>query len=81
MERDAIRVLHVITGLDTGGAEMMLLKLLSAGRSDGIEPAVVSLTGLGGMIGERLVALGVGVAATAVEAGRTRAREPRQRNA
>ena len=42
---------------------MMLLKLLSAGRSDGIEPAVVSLTGLGGMIGERLVALGVGVEA------------------
>ena len=60
---DAIRVLHVITGLDTGGAEMMLVKLLSAGRCDSIEPAVLSLTGVGGIIGERLVALRVGVEA------------------
>jgi glycosyltransferase involved in cell wall biosynthesis len=61
MEKHALRVLHVITGLDTGGAEMMLLKLLSAARGDGIEPAVISLTGLGGMIGEHLAALGVEV--------------------
>jgi glycosyltransferase involved in cell wall biosynthesis len=63
MEKHALRVLHVITGLDTGGAEMMLLKLLSGAQWDGIEPAVISLTGLGGMIGERLVTLGVEVEA------------------
>jgi glycosyltransferase involved in cell wall biosynthesis len=63
MEKHALRVLHVITGLDTGGAEMMLLKLLSGARCDGIEPAVISLTGLGGMIGEHLAALGVEVEA------------------
>ena len=40
---------------------MMLLKLLSAARGDGIEPAVISLTGLGGLIGEHLSALGVEV--------------------
>jgi glycosyltransferase involved in cell wall biosynthesis len=42
---------------------MMLLKLLSAGRCGGIEPAVISLTGASGTIGERLAALGVGVEA------------------
>lgn len=38
-----LRVLHVITGLGTGGAEMMLLKLVSEQPPGGIEHAVVSL--------------------------------------
>lgn len=38
-----LRVLHVITGLGTGGAEMMLLKLVSEQPAGGIEHAVVSL--------------------------------------
>src|SRR5215471_6042896 len=63
MDSGAIRVLHVITGLGTGGAEMMLVKLLSARQQGGIEAAVVSLTGRDGIVGERLHALGVAVEA------------------
>ncbi len=54
-----MRIMHVITGLDTGGAEMMLLKLLS-GRSEEFEPVVVSLTDEG-VLGPRIKALGVPV--------------------
>ncbi|HLG85652.1 MAG TPA: glycosyltransferase [Alphaproteobacteria bacterium] len=53
------RVMHVITGLSTGGAEIMLWKLLSAldeRRGD----IVVSLTGAG-TIGPRITALGIPV--------------------
>ena len=39
-----LRVMHVITGLGTGGAEMMLSKLVCAGDSLRFEPVVVSLT-------------------------------------
>jgi glycosyltransferase involved in cell wall biosynthesis len=54
------RVLHLITGLGTGGAEMMLYKLLS--RMDGaeFESEVVSLTDVG-LVGERIRQLGVPV--------------------
>jgi glycosyltransferase involved in cell wall biosynthesis len=55
------RIQHVITSLDTGGAQMMLLKLLSSGRKDW-QPDVVSLAGRG-MIGTRLAALGIPVQA------------------
>lgn len=51
--------MHVITGLTTGGAETMLLKLLSA-SSAGLEHVVVSLGGKG-TIGPRITALGVPV--------------------
>ena len=51
-----MRVMHVITGLSTGGAETMLLKLLSA-ASSGMEHVVVSL-GDEGTIGPRITALG-----------------------
>jgi glycosyltransferase involved in cell wall biosynthesis len=51
--------MHVITGLDIGGAEMMLLKLLSAADS-GWDSVVVSLTDEG-TIGPRIVKLGVPV--------------------
>jgi glycosyltransferase involved in cell wall biosynthesis len=54
-----MRVMHVITGLSTGGAETMLLKLLSA-ASAGMEHVVVSL-GDEGTIGPRIAALGVPV--------------------
>jgi glycosyltransferase involved in cell wall biosynthesis len=47
------RVCHVITGLFTGGAEMMLHKLLTAGGGDPERTVVVSLMGLG-VIGPRL---------------------------
>ena len=54
-----MRVMHVITGLSTGGAETMLLKLLSA-SSRSMEHVVVSL-GDEGTIGPRIAALGVPV--------------------
>jgi glycosyltransferase involved in cell wall biosynthesis len=54
-----MRVMHVITGLSTGGAETMLLKLLSA-ASGGMEHVVVSL-GDEGTIGPRIAALGIPV--------------------
>lgn len=54
-----MRIMHVITGLSTGGAETMLLKLLSA-ASGGMEHVVVSL-GDEGTIGPRIAALGVPV--------------------
>jgi glycosyltransferase involved in cell wall biosynthesis len=54
-----MRVMHVITGLSTGGAETMLLKLLSA-ASGNMDHVVVSL-GDEGTIGPRIAALGVPV--------------------
>lgn len=52
-----IRILHIITALSTGGAEMMLLKLLSATR-ERYTQAVVSLKNEG-TIGPRIKELGV----------------------
>src|SRR5215471_1191507 len=54
-----MRIMHVITTLSTGGAEAMLLKLLSAGKSDA-EPTVVSLAD-DGSIGKQISQLGVPV--------------------
>jgi glycosyltransferase involved in cell wall biosynthesis len=42
-----IKVIHIITGLDTGGAEMMLYKLLSRMDRSRFSNVVVSLTGRG----------------------------------
>lgn len=39
-----IRVAHVITGLGVGGAEMMLVKLLTKTNRDRFEPVVISLS-------------------------------------
>lgn len=57
-----MRIVHVITGLDAGGAETMLLKLVSRIDRRAFDNAVISLTGLG-MLGPRIAALGVGVGA------------------
>lgn len=57
-----IRVLHVITGLETGGAELSLLKLVESLHRERFVHDVVSLTGKGA-IGERIEALGVPVIA------------------
>lgn len=53
-----IGVLHVITGLSTGGAETSLYKLLSAIDRDRFDSRVVSLTGAG-TIGPRIRELGL----------------------
>ncbi len=56
-----MRILHVSTGLNLGGAEMMLLRLLEA-RSPGDQHQVVSLTDTGA-VGRKIAALGVEVRA------------------
>lgn len=55
-----INVLHIITGLSTGGAETMLFKLLSGTDRKKYSPIVVSLTDKG-TIGPRIEALDVPV--------------------
>jgi len=55
-----IKLLHVITGLGTGGAEAMLLKLVSTLQPPDVVSEVVSLSG-GGPTGEKLLAVGVPV--------------------
>lgn len=52
-----MRLLHIITGLCTGGAEMMLLKLLER-TSQRFDCHVVSLMS-GGEVAERICALGI----------------------
>lgn len=58
MGRGRIKVLHLISGLQTGGAEMMLFKLLRRLNRDRCESAVVSVSDEG-ILGERIRALGV----------------------
>ena len=42
-----MKIVHVITGLSTGGAEMMLYKLLSRMNADEFDSEVISLTDAG----------------------------------
>ena len=51
-------VVHLISGLLTGGAEMMLCKILASTDRTRWEPIVVSMTSKGTM-GERIESLGV----------------------
>ncbi len=60
--RPKLRVLHLITNLMTGGAEMMLLKLLQHQDRARFESEVVSLRELG-TIGPRIEEIGVPVTA------------------
>jgi len=55
-----IRVMHVITGLDIGGAEMMLYKLLAAHLHEPEDVLVVSLGDAGGL-GDKIRELGITV--------------------
>jgi Glycosyltransferase len=61
-------VLHVITGLETGGAEMMLYKVLATMRGGAFTGGVVSLLG-GGTIRPRVERLGVPVDSLAMDRG------------
>ncbi len=63
-----IRIAHVITGLEVGGAEMMLYKLLSAGDRGRFESRVYCLTGGGPMVA-RIEALGIPVAVFGARGG------------
>jgi len=55
-----IRVCHIITGLYTGGAEMMLYRMLAATDRRRFEPTVISLIDQGAL-GERITALDIPV--------------------
>ena len=55
-----MKIVHIVTDFDTGGAEMMLYKLLDSLRDDRIDSTVISLMGRG-KITERIEALGVKV--------------------
>jgi len=57
-----MKILHIITGLSTGGAEMMLYKLLSVMDKSIFKSEVISLTSIG-PIGEKISAMGVQVRA------------------
>lgn len=63
------KILHIITGLNTGGAEMMLLKVLSKMDRDRFSPEVISLTGLG-TVGPKIQELGIPVHAIGMRPGR-----------
>lgn len=64
-----MKILHVITGLYTGGAEIMLAKLIERMPAAPGESAVISLTG-GGPIAERIAALGTPVTCLGMRRGR-----------
>lgn len=57
MTRGAIRVAHVITGLDRGGAETALVRLLGGLGRDEFASTVISLTGRG-VLGDQVAATG-----------------------
>lgn len=55
-----IKILHLITGLNTGGAEMMLYRLLSRMNRERFEPVVLSLMDRG-TLGDRISKLDIPV--------------------
>jgi glycosyltransferase involved in cell wall biosynthesis len=63
-----MRIVFIITGLSTGGAETMLLKLLERLDRNRFSPYVISLTALG-EIGPRIAALGIPVEAMGIKPG------------
>lgn len=62
------RIVFIITGLSTGGAETMLLKLLERLDRNRFSPHVISLTALG-EIGPRIAALGIPVETMGIKPG------------
>lgn len=64
-----MKILHVITGLETGGAERALYNLLQGGLSVEFESYVISLSDMG-TIGPQIETLGVPVTALGMRSGR-----------
>ena len=67
-DQKKIKLLHIITGLNTGGAESMLYKLLTKTDRTAFYPEVISLTSVG-PIGEKIKALGIEVRALGMSRG------------
>jgi hypothetical protein len=63
-----MKITHIITDLDTGGAEIMLYKLLVSLRDEKVESLVVSLM-RNGPITQRIKALGVKVETLGLKQG------------
>ena len=64
-KKEVIKITHIITGLYTGGAEMMLYKLLGGIDQKRFSSRVISLTG-DGPIGDKIRSLGVTVQALGI---------------
>jgi len=64
-----IKILHLITSLDTGGAEVMLQRLLTGMDHSVFENRVICLIPVG-PIGEKIAAQGIPVASLAMRPGR-----------
>jgi glycosyltransferase involved in cell wall biosynthesis len=63
-----MKLLYVTTGLDSGGAQMMLYNLLSRMDRDRFDPIVISLMGQG-LWGDRIESLGVPVYPIGMKSG------------
>jgi glycosyltransferase involved in cell wall biosynthesis len=64
----AIRILHLITSLDTGGAEMTLARLVGGMDRQKFESRVVSLIPIGD-VGEKIKAMGIPVETLSMKPG------------
>ena len=64
-----MKIVHIITGLSTGGAEMMLYKLLSRMKTDEFDSEVISLTDAG-PVADKIKMLGVPVHALGMKRGK-----------
>lgn len=71
-KNDKILICHLITGLTTGGAEMMLYKLLSGVNRERFNPIVVSLMD-GGTLGDHIQTLDVPVYQIGMHPGKSTA--------
>jgi glycosyltransferase involved in cell wall biosynthesis len=72
---ERLRIVHVITGLATGGAEVMLHALIQASDPDRTAHEVISLTDLG-CVADRIRALGVRTRALGMSRNRLRIPNP-----
>jgi glycosyltransferase involved in cell wall biosynthesis len=63
-----IAITHLITGLNTGGAEMTLLRLLTAMDQESFDVKVISMIPIG-PIGEKIKALGIPVTSLGMRPG------------
>jgi glycosyltransferase involved in cell wall biosynthesis len=70
---ERLRVTHVISGLELGGAETMLWRLLGASERSRFDHTVVSLSDFG-PLAPRLAALGIRVSALGMRRGRLQPR-------
>jgi glycosyltransferase involved in cell wall biosynthesis len=68
MPKKLLKILHIITGLDTGGAELALYKLLSTLKPSEFSSHVISLKDQGDL-GERIRSLGIAVTALNMHPG------------